>query len=178
MDLPCRRNCIRGVSSSIGTSHALATSVVAAPFTPPSSLDVRAHVYDDMRRAPLQIFFASSGDTRSADARMRHATLCERSYALSHSIGSRNDNARSSGRRVLPNGDRCARNSGAARPNQNVSQSSPPAVAAAGADATDAPAGLRTGAARLGAASRSSRAAAGAGELTATAAGAGTVRGA
>ncbi len=184
IDLPCRRNGIRDVSSSIGTSRALDTSVVvAAPSTPPSSLDVRADVYDDTPRAPLQIFFASSGDTRSADANTQRAATHERSRELSHSIG-RNDDARMSRascaakwgeiRGEIPGSvtaKRCA-----SRANQNVSQSSAPAATGAGAAA--AAAGLRTGAARFGAASRSLRATAGAGGETGTAAAAGTARGA
>lgn len=75
------------------------------------------------------------------------------------------------GRRALPNGDRCARHA-----NQNVSQSSPPAVAATGADAVT---GLRADGAiavRFAGASRSSRAGAGADVAVDT--GAGIARGA
>ncbi len=71
------------------------------------------------------------------------------------------------GRRSSPNGDRCA-----VRANQKVSQSSAPAVAAAGVGAgtADAATGLRAGiaaAVRFGGASRSSRAAACTGTATA-----------
>ncbi len=153
------------------------------PSLPPSSLYVRADVYDDTLRAPLQIFFASSGDTRSADANTQRAATHELSRALSQSVG-RNDDARMSRascaakwgeiRGEIPGSvtaKRCA-----SRANQNVSQSSAPAATGAGAAA--AAAGLRAGAARFGAASRSLRATAGAGGETGTAAAAGTARGA
>lgn len=94
----------------------------------------------------------------------RHTCRCAiDSSALSHFVRRRNGNARGSRASSSPNGDRYA-----AHANQNVSQSSPPAVAAAGAGAgaADTAAGLRAGIAalaRFGAASRSTRAAAGAG---------------
>lgn len=148
------------------------------PSLPPSSLYVRADVFDDTPRAPLQNFFASSGDTRSADAHMQRARRRTHVHARCHiSSAVETTTPACRGRRVLPrvlpNGDRCA-----ARATQNVSQSSAPAEAATGAGAAAAAAGLRAGAARFGAASRSLRAPDGAGGETGTTAGAATARGA
>lgn len=121
-------------------------------------------------------FFSHSSEipVRSTDAKTRCTIVHVRCHILS--IAETTTPA-CRGRRALPNGDRCAMHA-----NQNVSQSSPPAVAATGAGAVDAATGWRADVAiavRFAGASRPSRAVAGAGVAADTAAGAaGIARGA
>ena len=157
---------------------------------PPSSLYVRAVVFDDTLRAPLQIFFAAplrkypydgcgnmahnlcTHPSMQVSPCMRRCTIVMHDVACHIFSVAETTTPAGRGRRSSPNGDRCA-----ARANQKVSQSSASAVAAVCAGAAEAAAGLRTGAAaatRFGGASRSSRAAAWTGTATVAA----TARGA